>query len=114
MAENYQILSGSDMVIRLSDMASIPNDPDNSDWVKYQIWLKDGNKPLPAQNISFLQVKIKAKELLAETDWTQLPDAGILNVSSFVEYRSLLRAIASNPPDCEFSWPIKPKVERAT
>ena len=26
---------------------SIPNDPDNTDWQQYQVWLSEGNLPLP-------------------------------------------------------------------
>lgn len=35
-------------VIRLSDNAFIPFDPDNMDFVEYQKWLSEGNSPLPA------------------------------------------------------------------
>ena len=38
----------SDVVIRLSDMAFIPMNPDNTDYQQYLAWLEAGNTPLPA------------------------------------------------------------------
>jgi hypothetical protein len=34
-------------ILRLPDNATIPNDPENSDWQAYQEWLAQGNTPLP-------------------------------------------------------------------
>jgi len=53
MEYNYQYvknLDGSisaDVIRRLPDGASIPNDPENTDWQQYQVWLSEGNQPLP-------------------------------------------------------------------
>ena len=34
-------------VLRVADNAYIPNDPENTDWQQYQVWLSEGNQPLP-------------------------------------------------------------------
>lgn len=40
-------LINPNMIERLPDVAFIPNDPDNTDWQQYQVWLSEGNQPLP-------------------------------------------------------------------
>lgn len=52
MYQVFKILGGntadSSRVRRVSDGATIPNDPLNADWQDYQRWLADGNTPEPA------------------------------------------------------------------
>jgi len=43
----YQLTTG-DTIFRLTDNASIPPDPANTDYQAYLRWLEDGNTPLPA------------------------------------------------------------------
>lgn len=41
--------------------------------------------------------KVKAKELLSQTDWAVLPDVGLTNQDAFVFYRLNLRNLVKNP-----------------
>lgn len=41
-------LNKTGFITRLSDSASIPPDPDNSDYAEYLHWLSEGNTPTPA------------------------------------------------------------------
>ena len=42
----YQLTQG-DTILRLTDNAFIPPDPDNTDYVAYLAWLEEGNTPEP-------------------------------------------------------------------
>jgi hypothetical protein len=44
-------ITGQESIIRLSDNACIPFDPNNTDYQAYLAWLAEGNKVLPADEI---------------------------------------------------------------
>ena len=41
----YKLNQNSTSITRLSDSASIPDDPDNSDYAAYLEWVEEGNTP---------------------------------------------------------------------
>jgi hypothetical protein len=54
MEYNYQYLFdtvtgtiSTEVIKRLPDNANIPNEQANTDWQSYQVWLSEGNTPLP-------------------------------------------------------------------
>jgi hypothetical protein len=49
--ENYK-LTPFQNVQRLSDGASIPFDPANTDYQKYLQWLSEGNEPTPPDEVT--------------------------------------------------------------
>ena len=51
MTLNYQLTrEDTETILRLSDGAYIPLDPDNTDYQEYLAWVDEGNEPLPADN----------------------------------------------------------------
>jgi hypothetical protein len=47
----YQLIDLPNFIARIDGeglIRYIPNDPANRDWQEYQLWLADGNEPLPA------------------------------------------------------------------
>jgi hypothetical protein len=46
----HPVFGEAQSVRRVSDGASIPFDPDNTDYQEYLKWVSEGNTPLPAEN----------------------------------------------------------------
>jgi hypothetical protein len=60
---DYQ-LTATDVVIRTSDGASIPNDPANGDRARYQAWLDAGGAPDPFVRASLASVKAQLRAVV--------------------------------------------------
>jgi hypothetical protein len=67
------------------------------------------NPPPPTPEQAIASNEEKAKELLAESDWTQVADVNLSNQAEWDAYRQALRVIAT-APTVDPVWPIKPQV----
>lgn len=121
----YQLIENSDVILRLSDNAHIPNDPANSDRIRYEQWLADGNIPLPVPPKSTEQLALESRakrdQLLDGTQWLvqrhqDQVNAGIQTTFTAEQYAALLmyrQALRDLPNQAGFpetvTWPIKPE-----
>jgi hypothetical protein len=57
-------------------------------------------------------IEAEAKDKLADTDWTMLPDIGLTTscIANFIAYRQTLRNLVKNPVSGA-ELPVKPEVE---
>lgn len=90
----------------------VGNDYSGLDWLN-QVQSKPTEKEvndeiarLTAQQ-PFDDCKAKAKQLIADTDWSVLPDVGLQNKSEFEAYRAQLRALIVTPV-ANPVWPTEP------
>lgn len=67
------------------------------------------NPPPPTTEEMIARNEEKAKKLLADSDWTQLPDVNLANQSEWDAYRQALRVIATSPT-ADPVWPTEPQV----
>ena len=70
--------------------------------------------PAPTPEELAAQATAKRNQLLAESDWTQLPDAraamGAEKAAEWDAYRQALRDITDQPGyPAEINWPVKPQ-----
>ena len=63
--------------------------------------------------ISKEENKTKAKQLIADTDWSVLEDVGLTDKSKndYISYRTYIRNIIKNPVEGDVSWPDVPVAE---
>ena len=73
-------------------------------------WLWDGENltpPAPDAETQWAVVRIERNKLLAESDWTQLPDAPV-DAAVWATYRQELRDITTQADPFAIIWPESP------
>jgi|SRR6056300_1115262 hypothetical protein len=97
-----------------------PNEEINSlpDWANnaYNAWSAPAPPPPEPEPPTASENKTIAMSLLAQTDWTALPDVSdpaksnpyLANANEFNTYRNIIRQYAINPVDGEIEWATKP------
>lgn len=105
VSTSYSSIPQNGMVELLNPIGNAP-----SEWHKYHFeskqWIE--NKPIEATES---EVKAKRKELLSESDWTQIPDNQLTTEQKALwsQYRQALRDITSQESyPFNVIWPTKP------
>lgn len=84
----------------------IPLPPRPSDRHKFNYATKQWE---PDTALAESQVKAKRNQLLAASDWTQLPDVPLATKEAWATYRQALRDITDQPGyPLEVVWPVAP------
>ena len=66
---NYKLIYDSTSILRLTDNASIPADPANTDYQAYLTWLGEGNTPEPSDLTPAPDVKsLRHQAYVTESD----------------------------------------------
>jgi len=73
-------------------------------------WLWDGENltpPAPDTEAQWAVVRVERNKLLAESDWTQLPDAPV-DAAAWATYRQALRDVTTQTDPFAIVWPERP------
>ena len=104
-------------VIRISDGAYIPNDPNNRDWRKYQKWTTKGNIALqPDDQNTWLEIRNTRNLILQSSDWVLLIDSPLTTAEKNIwkTYRQKLRDIPQDFSEpSAVIWPDRKDLPKA-
>ncbi len=91
----FQHIINSSSVVRMSDGAVIPPDPENTDWQAYQAWITLGNMAEPAAAPADASLVSQARAALVASDRTVLRcvEAGLAVPADWHAFRNALRSV---------------------
>jgi len=115
MSYTYKKIRGSDgkeitnHILRKEDNASIPFDPDNTDYQAYLEWAKT-NTIEDVDALTWNDIRLKRDGILRDTDWTMTTGATV-DQAQWAAYRQVIRDIPQTykdkTPD-DVVWPTQP------
>lgn len=107
LPENWGPIFGlSGVMDKIGDLSWLGRDYENIGWVVV------GDAPAEPQQATANDLAWdQAKKLLAESDWSMLPDVPMTNAqkSAWIEYRKAIRDIRLHPQFPNMPWPVKPE-----
>ena len=99
-SSNYYIENSNLVAIPEAPNSSYSFDIDKKQWVD--------NRTLVSSGARWELVKTQRIKLLAESDWTQMPDVALSNKEAWAVYRQALRDITNQTDPFNITWPTAP------
>ena len=104
----------ANVIIRLSDNASIPKDKANIDYQEYLKWVSEGNTAASAVDpLTWENIRATRDQILRDTDWTMTTGATV-DQAQWAAYRQTIRDIPQTykdkTPD-DVVWPTQPSTK---
>ncbi len=100
-------------IIRTSDGAGIPLDPDNVDYQEYLEWAKTNTAEVLNDTLTWDDIRATRDQILRDTDWTMTTGATV-DQAQWAAYRQVIRDIPQTykdkTPD-DVVWPTQPSTK---
>lgn len=92
----------------IENLTAVAIPPQPSDHHEFDYTTKQWVDPRTAET-EWPLVRAKRNQLLAQSDWTQLPDVPISTKEAWAIYRQALRDVTLQPDPFNITWPVPPQ-----